>query len=412
MNGISHMILMIDGSPDYANLVQAWIAGASGEMMPILTRAETLEAGLRLVEQGGVDLILLELNLPDSSGFNTFAIVRANAPAIPVVVLCTCDTEAITLQTIHEGAEDYIIRNECGPELLVRVVESAIVRHKARISKSEIEIPSTRTRVIGVLGAVGGAGTTTVACNMADELRILTGEKVLLADLNLQAGLVSFTVGLPNTTFSLRDAVANLHRLDQSCWDKMVSRTTTDLHILPSPDLLGADDLPPEAISGVLDRLKPFYQWIVLDLGRLNACSMALLPNCNQTLVVTTTAVPALYGAILTVAALKATGIEKAQLSLILNRISQEQPLSASEIYKLFGVQIGAMLSADPGEMEKACNQKRLPAENSVFRREISFLVRKVAGLPAAAAKRRFWPFLKQAQRLRDDAIADLADAS
>jgi pilus assembly protein CpaE len=412
MHGTNHTILLIDDSPDYADLMQTWILPAdSSETALILKRAETLEAGLRLAKSGGVDLILLNLNLRDSSGFNTFVAIRAHAPGIPIVVLTAYDNEPITLQTIHEGAEDYIVRNKCGPELLRRVVESAIVRHKARTGESDRAALLAPTRVIGIVGAAGGAGTTTVACNMAAELRGQTGEKVLLVDLNLHTGLVSFIVGLTHTTFSVRDAIANLHRLDQRCWDMMVPRTSDDLHILPSPDLLGGEDLPADAISRVLERIKPFYQWIVLDLGRLNASSMKLLPGVDQVFVVTTTAVPGLYGAILVVDALKAAGFENPQLSLILNRIATEQPLSAGEIYKLLGIQIGASLSADPGEMEKACNQKRLPGENSLFRRQIAFLVRKVAGLPEPPAKRNFWSLLWPRHRLRNNPAADLAGA-
>src|ERR1700686_1137009 len=109
-------------------------------------------------------------------------------------------------------------------------------------------------------------------------------------------------IGLANTTtFSMRDAVANLHSLDQSCWEAMVPRDAGDLHIVPSPDLLGVDDLPVNDIALVLDLIKPFYQWMVLDLGRLNACSMGLLGRVDDILLVTTTTVPSYYGAILAV---------------------------------------------------------------------------------------------------------------
>ena len=269
---MSHTILLIDDSLDYAKLVQSWIAAAPGEAALVLKQAGTLEAGLRQVAAGGIDLILLDLNLPDSSGFNTFAVTRARAAGIPIVVLSAVDTEAITLQTIHEGAEDYLVKSSCSPELLLRVVESAIVRHNARSSMSGTAASSDRTRVIGVVAAVGGVGATSVACNLAAQLQRQTNGKVLLADLNLHSGSISFMMGLTNTaTFSIRDAVANLHRLDRSCWEGMVTRGPSGLDILLSPDLLGTDDLPVDTILHVLNRIKPFYQWIVLDLGRLNA---------------------------------------------------------------------------------------------------------------------------------------------
>jgi Flp pilus assembly CpaE family ATPase len=402
MDRINHTILLIDDSPDYAKLVQAWIAGAAGETALVLKQAGTLEAGLRQVAAGGIDLILLDLNLPDSSGFNTFAVTRASALGIPIVVLSAVDTEAITLQTIHEGAEDYLVKSSCSSELLLRVVESAIVRHKARFSMSGAAAPSDRPRVIGVVAAVGGAGATTVACNLAAQLHRQTSGKVLLADLNLHTGSISFMMGLTKAaTFSIRDAAANLHRLDQSCWEGMVTRGPADLHILLSPDLLGTDDLPVDTILQVLNRIKPFYRWIVLDLGRLNACSMGLLHSVDDVLVVTTTAIPSLYGAILVVNALKGAGVKEAQLSLIVNQIGKAQPLSTSEIDKLLGIQIAATLPADHHEMEKACEQKRLPDENSSFSKQIATLAQKVSGLPKPASAQNLRPFQWVARRFR-----------
>lgn len=402
MERIHRTILLIDDSPDYAQLVQSWIAQTSGETALVLKCAETLEAGLRQVAEGGIDLILLDLTLPDSSGFNTFAAARASAASTPIVVLSAVDTEAITLQTIHEGAEDYLVKSSCSPELLLRVVESAMVRHKARAGMSSGAISADRTRVIGVVSAVGGAGATAVACNLAAELRRQTNGKVLLADLNLHMGSVSFMMGLTNTTaFSLRDAVANLHRLDQSCWEGMVTRGPSDLHVVLSPDLLGSDDLPVDTILQLLNRIKPFYQWIVLDLGRLNGCSMGLLHSVDDVFVVTTTAVPSLYGAILVVNALKGGGVKEERLGLIVNQVGKVQPLSASEIDKLFGIPIAATLSADHHEIERACEQKRLPLENSTFRRQIAILACKLAGLPQPVSGQKLRPFHWVAHRFR-----------
>lgn len=380
MDGASRKILLIDGSPDDARLARSWIAGSARQFAFALTCAETLEAGLRHLAIGGIDVILLNLALPDSSGLQTFAAIRTKAPGVPIIVLSDANSEALTLQTIHKGAEDYLVRSGCSPELFGRVVESAIVRHKARET-------GAATRIVGVLGAAGGAGTTTIACNLAAELRRQTGEKVLLADLDLHTGLVPFVTGLTNTaTFSIRDAVENLHRLDQSCWDNMVLRGPGDLQIVPAPDLLGNGDLSPEALMRVLNRIKPFYQWVVLDLGRLNTCAMGMLEAVDDLLVVTTTTVPSLYGAILVVNALKGAGFTSPRMRLVVNQSGKSQALSAGEIDKLFGIETIARLPAAPREMEEAYEQKKLPAETTLFRKQVAILARKIAGLPVTAS--------------------------
>jgi pilus assembly protein CpaE len=73
------------------------------------------------------------------------------------------------------------------------------------------------------MGAKGGVGTTTFACNLALELRRQADQRVLVANLDVNAGLVSF---LMNTGMehSILDAVANIHRLDHSFWNGIVAR--------------------------------------------------------------------------------------------------------------------------------------------------------------------------------------------
>ena len=121
---------------------------------------------------------------------------------------------------------------------------------------------------------------------------------------------------------------------------------------------------------------------------------------------VTTTAITSLYGAILVVNALKSAGVKEERLNLIVNQIGKVQPLSTSEIDKLFGIQIAASLSADNHEMQQACEQKRLPRENSSFSRQIAALARNVAGLPKPVSTQNLWPFQWVARKFRRAPVA------
>src|SRR2546427_5380227 len=175
-------ILLIEDSPDYAELVQRWLS-AGGETAFALNWTDSLAIGLNRLNQGGVDLVLLDLGLPDSEGWETFARTRADGHNVPVIILSAGDSDPLALQMIQDGADDYLIKSTCTRDLLVKAVRYALVRHK-QTAKNATEASSGETHIIGVLGAKGGVGTTTVACNLASELRHQTGKKVLLADLD------------------------------------------------------------------------------------------------------------------------------------------------------------------------------------------------------------------------------------
>ncbi len=404
MQGKTLKVLLIEDSPGYAELVQAWLS-PGGEIAFGLNWTDSLAAGLKRLTQGGMDVILLDLGLPDSDGLATFAGIRAHAPDILVIILSAGDSEMLALQMIQEGAEDYLVKSACNRELLVRAVRYALVRHK-QSARNTTEASSGQPKVIGVIGAKGGVGTTTVACSLAAELRRQTSQKVLLADLDVHAGLVSFLMNT-NAQYSLLDAVGFVHDLDHVSWEQLVTNAGDDLHVLPSPGLLGSVDLQVAQIRQVLTLVRPMYDWTVLDLGRLNGISAGMLDLVNQLFVVTTIGIPALYKAKRGIDALVRAGVEGDRLRLIVNEIEETQALSGRQLNQVFGVQVFARLPRDTEELHKACVLRKLPREDSGIRQQIAALARNVAGLPEKKARRTFRPLFAMAEKLRkSDAAA------
>lgn len=95
-----------------------------------LEQVEDLSSALERLSQGGVDLILLDLNLPDSQGLLTFERIYAFASDVPVVVLTELADEEVGLKTVRGGAQDYLIKGQVGPDLLRRSIRYAVERHR------------------------------------------------------------------------------------------------------------------------------------------------------------------------------------------------------------------------------------------------------------------------------------------
>jgi Flp pilus assembly CpaE family ATPase len=374
-------ILVIEDSPEYAELIRHWIDISSGRPSLIPNWAGTLQAGLQRLAQGGVDIIILDLDLPDSSGFQTFASIQAHAHGIPVVVLSADDNQALALRTIQEGAEDYLIKSTCGPELLLRTMLHAMVRHATRPAQSSAATAPERATVLGILGAKGGVGATTIACNLAAELRRQTSQRVLLTGLDFRADLAYFLMGL-NAKYSMRDAAEAADRLDQTYWEGIVTHGQDGVDVIPSTGRLGGEELPAKDIQQVLNQIRPFYQWIVIDLGRPTSRSMSMLYSVDRIFVVTTSALSALYEAKQLIYSLKGAQVEETQLGLIINEIVRAPSVPDREIPKIFGVRMYARLSSNHSELEDACLQRRLPRESSIVRKQTAALARTVAGLP------------------------------
>ena len=73
-------VLLIEDSPQYANLVQRWLSDTSEGGRFLLNWTDSLASGMSRLEKGGIDVILLDLGLPDCSGVEAFTETRARAP--------------------------------------------------------------------------------------------------------------------------------------------------------------------------------------------------------------------------------------------------------------------------------------------------------------------------------------------
>ena len=282
---------------------------------------------------------------------------------------------------VQEGAQDYIIKSTCNAEMLSKALRYASVRQGGQAASVAAEAPSDRAKVIGVIGAKGGVGVTTVACNLAVELRLQTNQTALLADLNLDAGLVGFLMNA-ESDYSLLDAISNFHRLDRSVWGSIVAHTASDVDVARSPGVFGEGDLDAEKLRFVLTLIRAFYRWILLDLGQLTHFSRSLLDRVDDVLLVTTTSVPALYEAKRVIGALRKAGFEGDRLRLIVNQLGNTQDFRGSELDHIFGIPVFAKLSGAAQQLHDACVQGKLPAESTDFREQIANVARKLAGLP------------------------------
>ena len=122
-------ILLIDDDQVDAKEIQRMVNQSLGDSSEV-TQVAGLSTGLGCLERGGVDLVLLDLGLPDSQGLETLEKVLAWAPDVPVVVLTGADDEEAALGAVRKGAQDYLIKGQVDGQLLVRSMRYAIERQQ------------------------------------------------------------------------------------------------------------------------------------------------------------------------------------------------------------------------------------------------------------------------------------------
>ena len=123
-------ILLIEDNPGDVRLIQEMLSEAP-DIMPKIECVDRLDAGLKRLAKEGIDLILLDLGLPDSQGFDTFIKVHTQAGEAPIVVLTGLDDEETGLTAVKNGAQDYLVKGHTDGRLLAASIRYAIERKQA-----------------------------------------------------------------------------------------------------------------------------------------------------------------------------------------------------------------------------------------------------------------------------------------
>jgi PAS domain S-box-containing protein len=125
-------VLLVEDDPRHMRLIHDLLAEARGAPF-ILECAYDLAMGRELLQEEDVDVILLDLMLPDSQGLDSFARVQAQAPGMPIVVLTGLDDEATGVKAVQQGAQDYLIKDFVDGGLLARAMRYAIERKRTEV---------------------------------------------------------------------------------------------------------------------------------------------------------------------------------------------------------------------------------------------------------------------------------------
>jgi signal transduction histidine kinase len=122
-------VLYVEDNPTDAELVLHGLRKVDETSFHV-EHVDQLAAALTRLARGDIDVALVDLSLPDSSGMETFQAIHEAAPTVPIVVLTGLDDQEFVLEMLHHGAQDYLLKDEAEPKLLARSLRFAIERQR------------------------------------------------------------------------------------------------------------------------------------------------------------------------------------------------------------------------------------------------------------------------------------------
>lgn len=159
MNQEQMNILVVEDERVFAGVVRE-IVTVEGQGWYAVSVAASLAAATTQLQSGRVDLVLLDLTLPDCTGLETYLALRRVAPQVPVIILSGLTDEEIAFQALRAGAQDYLLKNEFDGRLLTRAIRYALERSvvEARLREREEFFRLISENVTDLISVVDGNG--------------------------------------------------------------------------------------------------------------------------------------------------------------------------------------------------------------------------------------------------------------
>lgn len=282
-------VFLIEDNASDERLITGMLKECGGGQLLIRGVAHRLSDAIRTLQvEEGVDVVLMDLSLPDSQGIDTFRNLAQALPALPIIVLSGYDDEQLAVMTVHNGAQDYLVKYELTGKLLVRSINYAIERKQGelalkaarqdlegRIQERTQALIDANERLSDALNQLGEAqgliiqqermnAMERMSCGIAHDFNnalspILAHSELLL----IKPGALSDEEGVKN-------AVTKIHQSAEHCAEIVLRlcqfcRVNTDVGQLEPLDLK-------EIVQEAVDLTRPFWR----DQAQKRGCNISM----------------------------------------------------------------------------------------------------------------------------------------
>src|SRR3990167_5719110 len=144
-------VLIVEDAVDQMALLKMILKKSKSDQF-YCRESTTLTAALEILKNEKIDIIILDLNLPDSAGLDTVLKVQAVAQPIPIIVLSGVKDEAIAVQAVQMGAQDYLVKGEVQRSTLIRAIQYALQR--AKLSEDNLKVHEQNEQILSAITSV------------------------------------------------------------------------------------------------------------------------------------------------------------------------------------------------------------------------------------------------------------------
>jgi len=285
--------------------------------------------------------------------------IESYVPGLQIVAVGRSVQREVLLETMRAGIREFLTVPFEGD-----AVEQMAARVADIVDRKPPAIESTE-RVLAFLPSKPGVGCSTIALNASILLSQLPDTKTLLADFDLNCGMIAFMLQM-DATHSVVAAVENAHHMDETLWPKLVG-SSGNLDVLPAGKLAPGHRIDGIQIGHLIEFARRHYQAICLDLsGILEKYSVELLHESKEIYLVCTPEVPSLHLAREKLHFLRGLELDS-RVKVLVNRAQRNSLIPTSEVQKILGVPVYMSFPNDYLGVHRALTSGKHVSPNSAL---------------------------------------------
>ena len=357
------------------------LAGAQGgDIREFSTYPPSLDDVPKLLEQR-YDVIIIDLDSHPEYALELVESICANGTATVMVYSVKADSELL-VRCMRAGAREFLTLPFTQSTVAEALVRASARRPTARPAKK------TGGRLMAFLGAKGGDGVTTLACNFAVSMAQESSQSTLLIDLDLPLGDAALNLGVA-AEYSTINALQNAARLDSSFLSKLLVKHSSGVSVLAAPGKFPQFPATNDAVDRLLAVARQDFENVVIDMGsRLDLMGTSLFKEGSTVYLVIQAGIAGLRNSNRLISQYFATGIPK--LEIVLNRYEpRTMGVAEDQITKALTRPAQWKIPNDYNAVRRMQTTAiPLALEDSPISRLIRQMTRTACGLPAVPEKK------------------------
>jgi pilus assembly protein CpaE len=329
------VVVLSTGLDNFKEIRTALAADARVQLLAGGNDAEQLyEEIIRLKPAAAI----IALGAGSDQGIKFIQRLNSESPSTALISAADNASPDLILQSLRAGAREFL-RLPISAEELRTVIDQVTA-----FSAAQVQPPKKKGRMIAVFSSKGGCGTSFIATNLA----AAAAARTVLVDLNLQAGDLPLFLGV-DPKYSIADMVENRARLDESLIASFVTPYSSKLSLLAAPKQAdSADEIEPEHVFEVLQRLRESYEYVVIDPQHtFDAITLAALDQSDEIVLVLTLDIPAIRSTQRALEIFDRLGYPRKKIRIIVNRWSKQIDLDLRQVEKFLGEPVVGFVPSD-----------------------------------------------------------------